>query len=361
MKNLSSKLITVFGALLILASAIAIVYPFYFNQHLASAKVKLLNTKPSKTVTLSPPIISSNSYTSTLTHQLPASPSLSCSATESPRIVIPSLSLVAPIEEGVSPSVLDTAVGHVESTVWPLKGVGYSIFAAHDVSYFANIDQLRPGDKILYSTGCSVATYVVTDQFVAHPNDPIKVPQNEPGIVLDTCYPTNALWYTNQRYLVVAKYQGVSYDLNGKLTPYSSLAPLDLSVSIPSSLPLSSLSLANNTQEMGNLTYAGDPSFSFQESINPMSAEEAALENYFAAIHILEQNSPTLWGQLTSVPYPNVLASNPHSFSPLEVLENVSQNNLNSVTLTTEIGAYKVSIIQSVNANTLSITNIEIG
>lgn len=364
MKKLSSKIITLLGLSLIAISLIAIAYPLYFNQHLSDAKAKLLKKHNSVSV-ITPPLINSTSYVpspSVLT-QLPAPTSLSCSSSsaQTPSIVIPSLSLVAPVEEGLSSSVLDVAVGHLTSSPWPLKGVGYSIFAAHDVSYFAHIDQLNVGDKILYTTNCTTVTYVVTKHFVSSPNSPIDVANGESGVVLDTCYPTNALWYTNQRYIVVAKYQGTSYDVNGKLVSYSSIPPMNLSVNIPTSIPVSSLSLANNSQEMGTLSFTGSPSLSYQESINPMEAEGVALENYFAILNILKENSPLTWSELTNLPYPSDLVSTPYSTSPLEVSEDVVGNDLKSVTLKTQIGTHRVSITQSVVANMLSISSIEVG
>ena len=61
--------------------------------------------------------------------------------------MIPAIGLTAPVEEGTDDAELNVAVGHVPSSVWPGK-TGNTVLEAHDVSYFVNIDQLKPGDTI---------------------------------------------------------------------------------------------------------------------------------------------------------------------------------------------------------------------
>ena len=75
-------------------------------------------------------------------------------------LVIPAIGLTAPVEEGTDDAQLNVAVGHVPISVWP-GTTGNTVLEAHDVSYFVNIDQLKPGDTIEYQTACTTYDYTV--------------------------------------------------------------------------------------------------------------------------------------------------------------------------------------------------------
>ncbi|MHB8682685.1 MAG: sortase domain-containing protein, partial [Acidimicrobiales bacterium] len=61
--------------------------------------------------------------------------------------------MTAPVEQGTGDAELNVAVGHADSTPWP-GTPGTSVFLAHDVSYFALIANLQPGDVINYEANC---------------------------------------------------------------------------------------------------------------------------------------------------------------------------------------------------------------
>ena len=74
---------------------------------------------------------------------------------------------------------------------------------AHDVSYFVNINQLKTGDLIRYSTPCFTYVFSVQNHQVVQQGSPVYNTPT-PSITLVTCWPTNALLFTPQRYLVTA-------------------------------------------------------------------------------------------------------------------------------------------------------------
>ncbi len=117
-------------------------------------------------------------------------------------LTIPAIGLTAPVEEGTDDAELNVAAGHAPASVWP-GAAGSSVFLAHDVSYFVHLNSLKPGDLIYYQDQCSTVAYQVTGQNVVNAGDPVYN-STTPTMVLDTCWPTNALFYTSQRLLVSA-------------------------------------------------------------------------------------------------------------------------------------------------------------
>ena len=78
------------------------------------------------------------------------------------RILIEKIGLDAPIKEGSTNEVLKDFVGHIEETAKYDGNVG---LAAHnrgnEYSYFARINELIPGDEIIYKTKFGERTYIV--------------------------------------------------------------------------------------------------------------------------------------------------------------------------------------------------------
>ena len=115
---------------------------------------------------------------------------------------IPALGLTAPVEEGTDDQELDVAIGHDPQSVWP--GVsGAAVFLAHDVSYFVHLNVLKPGDAITYRTACNTVKFAVSGQQVVAAGSPVSNTTG-PSLVLDTCWPPNALFFTPDRLLVRA-------------------------------------------------------------------------------------------------------------------------------------------------------------
>jgi sortase A len=210
----------------------------------------------------------------------------------------PALGLVAPVEEGISDSVLNDAVGHVSASAWP-GDLGTAVFSAHDVTWFSRIDHLAREDEIRYITPCRTYVYRVTAHRVVAAGSPVYN-LSLPRIVLETCYPLDALYPTNRRYLVYAT-------LATTLPTYPSppLPPGSVPLTVPAAKGLAAqrLDLGHNDGPVGVLRFTGSPSPVWRQTNGPLRAEAAALAAYFGVIRSAGQDQRTWWASLApSVP-----------------------------------------------------------
>lgn len=205
----------------------------------------------------------------------------------------PGLGLVAPVEQGTSNAVLDDAVGHVRASGWP-GHPGTSVFSAHDVTWFSRIDHLRTGDEVRYITSCRTYIYLVTAHRVVAAGSPVYTSPVR-RIVLDTCYPLNALYPTNSRYLV---YATLTRTVRSAATPRLPDSSQLLAVPAPAALAAEGLALSQNEGPVGILRLTGTPSAAWQQSNGPLDAESAALAAYFGVIRSAGQDERGWWQHL---------------------------------------------------------------
>ena len=234
------------------------------------------------------------------TCQSPGPGHLGRAATGTPRglLEIPALGLVAPVLQGTGDAVLNDAVGHVPASTWPGQP-GTSVLSAHDVTWFSAIDRLRPGDEIRYVVPCHVFIYRVTSHRIVHAGSPVY--NTSAGrIVLETCYPLDALYLANSRYLVYADLVGTA---ETSLIPASRAGPAPLTVPAPRALAAEGLSLQQNGAPLGVLGVAGSPSPVWRQTNAPLRAEASALTAYFVIVRSAEQGERNWWAALApSVP-----------------------------------------------------------
>jgi sortase A len=217
-----------------------------------------------------------------------------------------SIGLTAPVEAGDDDAVLNVAVGHVPGSAWPNQP-GTTLLAAHDVSYFSGIDQLSPGNTVLFTTPCDTYVYKVTGHQIVAAGSPLYSSPAHSLLILETCYPLNALFITSQRYLVTASLAEVK--IKGTKVPTQLLAPSAPTVPAPAALVAQGLSLQGNEVQLGVLDLAGSPSQTYEEGPDPLSDEAAALGDYFAGLRSAEQTQPQWWSQLApDVPFANTAA-----------------------------------------------------
>jgi sortase A len=211
---------------------------------------------------------------------------------------IPALNLTAPVEEGTDDQELSVAVGHDPQSVWP--GVpGAAVFLAHDVSYFVHLNQLKPGDVIIYQTACNTVKYAVSDQQIV-PADSNVPDSSGPSLVLDTCYPPNALFFTSQRLLihateVAAAATGTNLSSGKALTAVA--GSLNYTVPAPAPLVAQGLTLDQNEAPMGTMQLV-NTSIGFAQSPGPLSLTAAALEAYFGGLHAGAQSQAAWWAAI---------------------------------------------------------------
>ncbi len=210
----------------------------------------------------------------------------------------PSLGMVAPVLQGTGDSVLGEAVGHDPSSVWPGQA-GTSVLSAHDVTWFSRIGQLRDGDTISYVTPCWTYTYKVTSHVIVAAGSPVYS-TDAARLVLDTCYPLDALYITSTRYLVYASLVGTAPTSATPAVPGSWPVP---AVPAPPQLAAQGLSLNQNSTPLGTLRLSGSPSRAWTQSSGPFEFEAAALAEYFGIYRSAAQEESAWWSDLApSVP-----------------------------------------------------------
>ena len=211
---------------------------------------------------------------------------------------IPAIHLRAPVEQGTEDQELNVAVGHAPASVWPGLA-GTSVFLAHDVSYFVHLNALKPGDVITYTTACNSWRYQVSDQQVVAAGS--AVPNTTSAtMVLDTCWPPNALFFTSQRLLVHATEVGATAK-RGRIDPgqefMDTVQSTNFTTSAPPQLQAQGLSLDQNYAPMGTMSLV-NAAVSFAQSPGPLSLEAAALETYFGGLHAANQRNASYWSAL---------------------------------------------------------------
>lgn len=233
-------------------------------------------------------------------------------------LTIPSLGLTAPVRNGMSNAVLAVAVGHDPATVIP-GASGLAVVLAHDVSYFSGIDQLHPGNTIVFQAPCRASVvFIVTRAFVTAPGRPLSNPPATSGIALITCWPTNALFWTTQRYAVEAVRTNAPAPHHVPTTP----AAVSFSTPAPPALRALGLSLQHNEVPMGTLTLTGSPTPELRQSPTLLAVEKAALQLYFGARKAALAHQSQWWADLA--PGVPIQAPWPNS-GPLNVTENARQ------------------------------------
>jgi len=226
-----------------------------------------------------------------------ASPTPGCARPPDPKKVhpgdlvgvlkIPALKLTAPVVEGVEEGQLSIAVGHLSTSAWP-GSKGTSVLAAHDVTWFSRIDHLRPGDEFTLQHGCAVDTYRVSEHKVVKKGSPLYHAAT-PQVVLETCWPTTALYWTNDRYLV-----------------FSDLVDTKVALGVAQDqLPPEGDPFVDDTVERvaqgspsvphGTLQITGTADDGWRQSNQPLLLAHAAISNYRAGLVALTEENDSIW------------------------------------------------------------------
>ncbi len=117
-------------------------------------------------------------------------------------IEIPRLGLVRPLFEGIRLSTLDLGPGHWPGTAMPGE-LGNVVVAGHRVSHnedFRDLDELVPGDEVIFSTLSGRHVYRVLQTQIVEPDAIWIVDQTtDPTATLFACHPPGS---TRQRIVV---------------------------------------------------------------------------------------------------------------------------------------------------------------
>lgn len=280
----------------------------------------------------------------------------------------PSLGLVAPLLQGTGDGVLGEAVGHDPASVWPGQ-TGTSVLSAHDVTWFSGIAQLKPGATVRYVTPCWTSTFAVTAHVIVQADSPVYN-TSAARLVLETCYPLDALYLTSSRYLLYAALVGSAPTGAVAAGPAAWAAPV---VPAPAVLAAQGLTLAANSTPLGTLRLTGSPDRGWSQSSAPLNFETAALAAYFEVLRSAAQQENTWWADLApSVP---TTAAGPlrggriRSYgSPLTVTLRVAGTRAVAATLTATVtvsgsggtGSYRLTADETTRAGKLLVTAVRV-
>ena len=276
---------------------------------------------------------------------------------------IPKLSVVAPVEEGTGDDQLNVAVGHDPYSVWPGQ-TGNSVLEAHDVSYFVGLPKLVPGDLVQYVSPCTTYVFQVNAHTVVSQGAPVYNTPN-PSITLVTCWPTNALWFTPDRYLVTADLVSQSATAGSGSHRYLTAASAP-TVPVPAELASQGVTLATYSLPMGSFSLQGSPDPAWAQTTNPLLVETSAVQAYIAGVKSLTQKRLDWWHAIApsaAPPQALVGAGNPGYVTPLDVTVIASGSKATTVTLTNTItvsggtapGRYAVTVSETIHDGTLVI------
>jgi sortase A len=267
-------------------------------------------------------------------------------------LTIPSLTMSGPVLQGLGDPVLNVAIGHDPASVWP-GGQGVSILESHDVSYFSRITALRDGQTIEWLDHCTQLTFKVTGYEVTGPGTLLNPPPNGRGLALVTCYPSDVLFWTPERYVVLAE---LVTSAKSKVTPKPvPVVTPDVTVPAPPALVAQGLQLTQNEIGLGTMTLVGTPVPGWREGPAPLDLDALSLESYFGAEKAIEQGNTTWWRDLAApgVAMPQLW----NGGGDLYVTEDIIGTHVQSVTLTTPyvtfvlVGEHHLLLIKSVTVS----------
>jgi sortase A len=117
-------------------------------------------------------------------------------------IEIPKLGIAVPLLEGITLTTLDSGPGHWPGTAMPGQR-GNAVVAGHRTSrgrVFRDIDDLVPGDEVIFTTAEGRFRYLVTGTTIVMPDALYIIEQTEtPTATLFACHPPGS---TRQRIVV---------------------------------------------------------------------------------------------------------------------------------------------------------------
>lgn len=233
---------------------------------------------------------------------------------------VPKIGLVAPIEEGTGANVLDVAVGHLPASVMPGQQ-GTAVVAAHNVSWFSGLGGLHRGDLIEVDTPTDQQVYRVAWHRVVQRGSPLENSPS-PTIVLEACWPLDALYLTPHRYLVGATLVStVRIGLAPKVPHEQEFTP----VGIPTPIAGQNLTLADNDLPMGSFATEGTPSSQWAGSSAPYSLASAEVNWLIALLHAAAAKSTTELEAVSSEPA-KIVAPLAYGYSGFASLADITED-----------------------------------
>jgi sortase A len=121
------------------------------------------------------------------------------------RVEIPRLALSVIVAEGIRPSTLRLAAGHIPGTAFPDESGNVGI-AAHRDTFFRKLRDIQQGDIIIVRTLAGSSEYSVEETRVVKPKDvEVLDSSSQPVLTLITCYPFHYVGPAPERFIVRAR------------------------------------------------------------------------------------------------------------------------------------------------------------
>lgn len=262
-------------------------------------------------------------------------------------VKIPALSLQAPLIQGTAAQQLEVAIGHLSTSVMPGKP-GTTVIAAHNATWFRHVNELKTGAKIEVATAYGTFVFEVTQSKVVKVGAPIS-DTNNASIVLESCYPLDALYLTPYRYLVFGTLAQIVADSRTK--PSTSLNQPYYYAVVPNDIAREGLTLSTNTLPMGTLKYTGSPGAAFTQSNFALSGTQSMIELYLAWLHAASDKNQTAIDALvptgTPDPFYGVNRSHVQYLSNYDISLDVKGDKLISTTGTVrvQVGGTRYTIV----------------
>ncbi|WAH36764.1 class D sortase [Alicyclobacillus dauci] len=283
------------------------------------------------------------------------------------KLHIPALALDAPVVEGTDDKEINVAVGHLATSVMPGEK-GTSVLAAHNATWFRHINQLSKGDVITMETKSGTFLFKVSQAKIMHTGDPIYNTSN-PSIVLESCYPLDALYLTPYRYLVYANMIQQVGSSNPRASVVSDAIPsITYTAEIPDEIRKQGVTLQTNSLPMGSLHYEGSPSNDFVQSNSPLNAASEFVQLYLAWLHASSskdsaalasllkkgvQNNP-LYG------YPINRLSYQNGFNVTLDVDGTALVHLTATTMIKANATYHVEVNAAVEGNQIHLESVDV-
>jgi LPXTG-site transpeptidase (sortase) family protein len=250
----------------------------------------------------------------------------------------PAIGLVAPVLASDTETALSEGVGHLPTSAWPDQA-GTVVLEAHDVTFFARIDQLHPKATIELESPCRRWTYRVVGGQVVKAGTP--VPNRDNTLVLVTCWPTNALYFTTTRYVLTATKTAVGHTGRRHLPKAPTFRLPD--AHLPAGLSPAEVSVDTLGTPEGTLTASSDLSETLRSSAATLNTAAAAVETFDAGLLAAEQANRPWWAYLAPGPdapaEPETLRGGVRWDSSVDVNLTGAGNQVTAATLTATLTA----------------------
>ncbi|MHB1928635.1 MAG: class D sortase [Acidimicrobiales bacterium] len=205
-------------------------------------------------------------------------------------LTAPTIGLDAPVNATSSESALNTGVGHLPTSAWPDQG-GTVVLEAHDVTFFANLSKLHAGSTITLQAPCRTWTYRVSSANVVVAGTPVPA-TSAPTLVLVTCWPTNALYFTDHRYVVTAQLAAAETARSVIAAPVSYRVP---SYTLPAGVSAEAVSVSTIGVPEGTLEVSSRLTPALRASAATLEATHAATTVFDTGLVAAEDGQAAWW------------------------------------------------------------------